>query len=74
MIKKILCSILIVIVLFITVGCNLKKGSNNNSKNSNEVVKTVKVIIDETEYTINLEENETAKSFVNYLPQELTMK
>ena len=72
--KKILCSILIVIVLFITVGCNLKKGSNNNSNNSNEVVKTVKVIIDETEYIINLEENETAKSFVNYLPQELTMK
>ena len=33
----------------------------------------MKAIIDGNEYTINLEDNETVKSFVNLLPQELKM-
>ena len=33
----------------------------------------MKAIINEKEYIINLENNETTKSLVNYLPQELTM-
>ena len=33
----------------------------------------MKVIINEKEYVLNLETNETAHSFVNLLPQELTM-
>ena len=38
-----------------------------------EESKTIKAIIDEKEYTINLEDNETAKSLVNLLPQEFIM-
>ena len=84
--KKIVYSLLIVICLFIAVGCNFKKDetnnqnistnqqeSNNQSNNSNEVIESVEVVINEKEYIINLENNETAKSFVNYLPQELNM-
>ena len=84
--KKIVYSILIVICLFMVVGCNSKKDetnnqnnstnqqeSNNKSNNSNEVIKSVKAIINGKEYVINLEDNETAKSFANLLPQELNM-
>jgi hypothetical protein len=59
-------------------GCNVNHNNyrvSNNSEliNSNEVIESVKVVINEKEYIINLENNETAKSFVNYLPQELKM-
>ncbi len=84
--KKIVYSLLIVICLFMVVGCNSKKDetnnqnnstnqqeSNNKSNNSNEVIKSVKVIINNKEYTLNLEDNETAKKFASLLPQELNM-
>ena len=84
--KKIVYSLLIVICLFIIVGCNSKKNENNNQdtqtnqqennnelNNSNEVVKSVKAIINGKEYIIDLEDNETATSFVSLLPQELNM-
>ena len=84
--KKIVYSLLIVICLFMVVGCNSKKDetnnqnnstnqqeSNNKSNNSNEVIKSVKAIINGKEYVINLEDNETSNSFANLLPQELNM-
>ena len=82
--KKVVLSLLIIISVFMIVGCNLKKEkiSNNfnenkenieDTYNSNEVSKLVRVIINDKEYTINLEDNETARKFVDILPQELTM-
>ena len=84
--KKVVLSFLIVVLIFMVVGCNSKKSKNNNqsnstnqqeseinSNNSNEVVKSVKTIINGKEYIMNLEDNETVKSFVNLLPQELNM-
>ena len=83
--KKIECIFLIMFLLFLTVSCSFSKESNNNSNNnqksisnkstnSKEVIDTMKAIINEKEYKINLENNETAKSFVNFLPKELKMK
>ena len=84
--KKTVYSLLIIICLFMVVGCSSKKNeadnqntqtnqqeNNNELNNSNEVVKSVKAIINGKEYTINLEDNETANSFANLLPQELNM-
>ena len=81
--KGILLSLLILISLIMVTGCSEKNRINNNKKNqqensidvdsSNEVIKSVKAIINEKEYTINLENNETANNFVNLLPQELNM-
>ena len=84
--KKIVYSLLMVICLFMVVGCNSKRDETNNqnnftsqqesnskSNNSNEVIKSVKAIINRKEYVINLEDNETANSFANLLPQELNM-
>ena len=86
--KKIVYGLLIIICLFIVVGCNQKNNKtntqdtqtsqqeNNNYElnNSNEVIKSVKAIINGKEYKIDLEDNETANSFVGLLPQELNMR
>ena len=84
--KKVILFFLIIIFIFMLVYCNSKKSDNNNYSNptnqqeskinlnnSNEVVKSVKAIINGKEYIINLEDNETAIKFVSLLPQELNM-
>ena len=53
----------------------ITKFINSNSVNSsNEVVNSVKAVINGKDYTINLENNETANSFVNMLPKEFKME
>ncbi len=53
----------------------ITKFINSNAVNSsNEVVSSVKAVINSKEYTINLEVNETANSFVNMLPKEFKME
>ncbi len=74
-------NVLVLFSLFIVIGCNSKNIENNtktnnnkiDNNNSNEVINSVKVIINGNEYKINLEDNETVKSFVNILPQEFIM-
>lgn len=61
--------ILIIISLFIVTGCSYKQ----ENKIISEVTKTVKILINNEEYIIDLENNETAKAFVNLLPQEFNM-
>ena len=46
---------------------------NDKDKKNDEVFKSVKATINGKEYTISLEDNETAKSFVRLLPLELNM-
>ena len=72
--------IFLILVLFSLCmnGCSFKKKEISNQLNdnlniSNEVISTVKVIIDGSEYLINLDDNETTRSFVSYLPQEYNM-
>ena len=84
--ERILVSILIIVSIFIIPGCDSKNNDNKinnnvNSKketkekesNSNEVINSVKVTINGKQYKIQLEDNETAESFVNLLPQEFNM-
>jgi len=74
--KKVIYLLLISISLFILVGCNSKSNNNINNteiKSSKEVINTVKVIINDKEYTIDLEDNETANSFASLLPREFEM-
>ena len=69
--------ILIIISIFVIVGCTKQEDDsilkNDNKSNINEVISSMKIIIDENEYILNLENNETAISFVNTLPQEFNM-
>ena len=81
---KIINSILVILCVFIITGCSTNKKLNIDSNGNlrkdsvimdkqNEVIDEVKVLIDNHEYTINLEDNETAKTFVNMLPLEYNM-
>ena len=72
--SKFVYSLLIVLSIFIITGCNYKV--QNNSKNNNqssEVINSVKILIDDKEYIINLEDNKTVRKFVDLLPQEFNM-
>ena len=74
--KKIIYGILITMSLLIITGCNYKKKNNDISPKVdkiNEVTYKVKAIINEKEYIINLENNATAKSFIEMLPLKLEM-
>ena len=84
--KKIVYILLIIICLFMVVGCSPKKNetnnqnsstnqqeNNNKSEKSNGVIKSMKAIINEKEYIINLEDNETTKSFIDLLPLKVKM-
>ena len=49
------------------------KRNDNNVNNNQEEVNSMKAIINEKEYTIKLEDNETTKSLINHLPLNLNM-
>ena len=67
--RKKLLLILIVITILNIVGCS----KTNKQEKREEDMKEIKVIINDIEYNINLEENETTKEFIKMLPQEYTM-
>ena len=69
MLKKLVGILLIVTVL---TGC-ANKGEIQKDNSDVEVSSKLKVVIDEKEYIINLENNETAKGFARMLPLELNM-
>ncbi len=77
--KKLLLSIFVVIFLITLTGCsksNVDDKVDNKEEtieSNNEEIKNVKIIINDNEYTINLEDNETAKSFSKLIPLELNM-
>lgn len=82
--KNIVISFLIIISIFIITGCSLKNYERNNSfrkqkediidsNNLNEVNKSMKIIINDKEYVLKLENNTTAEEFVKLLPQEFIM-
>ena len=67
--KRIIYGLLLILALIIITGCNSKKISSN----SNEVMKTMKVIVEDKEYIVDLENNETTKKIIKILPQEFSM-
>ena len=67
--KKIILFLLLFTIISILTGC-----INNKKTEENEAIKEMKVIINNEEYTINLEDNKTAKKLVELAPLEVTMK
>ena len=85
---KILYKTVIILSIVIITGCDFKSVYNNQDtttnnieqkedkkdiNNSNEEINSVKILIDNKEYIINLENNNTVKTFLNTLPLELDM-
>ena len=68
--KKILLIIIFCIVAI--TGCNSKE-ENKNIDNIKKVEDSVKIIIDNKEYTITLQDNKTVNEFINMLPLEIEM-
>lgn len=62
--KKIILGILLIISLLIISGCKSDKKEN----------KTMKVVIDNKEYRVILEDNETASELLDLLPKSYVMK
>lgn len=54
------------------VGCS-KNSVINNSDNFKEVDKSMKIIIDNYEYVVNLENNNTVSELIDLLPLEVNM-
>ena len=59
--------IFLIIFLLVISGCY------NKTVNNNEVDSSMNIIINEKEYIINLENNDTTKEFINLLPLQLEM-
>lgn len=79
MIKKILVGFIFALSILFITGCSeqenikVKKNNNKTVEKSNEVIKDMKIEINNKEYSINLEENETTKKLIELLPLELNM-
>lgn len=77
--KKFIYSILIILCLIVITACNKQEVDNKSSKQEtiinekNEEKISMRITINNNEYTINLEDNETVKELVSMLPLELNM-
>lgn len=70
-IKKIL---ILSLIILLVVGCNKKVEEKTNIKENNNMEEiTMKIIINNNEYQVDLEENDTVKELVKLLPQEYKM-
>ena len=70
-------ALLIIIFIFIVTGCSFINNNQHNIEeisDSKEMIKSVRLVIDNKEYMIDLEDNETSRKFVSILPLELEMK
>ena len=67
--------ILILVLLPLLVGCNKIEIENQNEDTSKQVeeISNMKVLIDNKEYMINLEDNETVDNLKSKLPLDLNM-
>ena len=71
--KKYFYFLLVFMSFLLVAGCN-NKNDNKETVDSKSEVDIVKVLINNDEYTIDLEDNETAKAFVELLPLKIDMK
>lgn len=64
--------IMLLTVLLIT-GCNNKIKKQENLKESEDIIESMDIVINEKEYKLNLENNETVTELLTKLPLELKM-
>ena len=71
--------VLILLSSFILEGCNIKKDfisgevDSNMTNNSSEVINSMKVFINNKEYNLELEDNDTVKELIKLLPLQFEM-
>ncbi len=57
----------------VNIDKNVNEDYESKVDNDMEIIKNINVIIDGKKYNVNIEDNETAKTFVSILPQEFNM-
>lgn len=72
--KKIIVFICLFLCLLFITGCNKSNEINNNSNSIDKDTSKMIVNIDGKEYTIDLEDNATAKKLIELSPLEVTME
>ena len=69
--KKIIYSLLIIVMSLSVIGCFNNKKIENNS--NNEVINSMIITINDKEYNVELEDNDTTKELNKLLPLTITM-
>ena len=65
--------IVFIIAILILTGCNSKIQKQENLKESEEIINNMNIVINEKEYKLNLENNETVAELLTKLPLQLNM-
>ena len=65
--------IVFIIAILILTGCNNKIQKQENLKESEEIINNMNIVINEKEYELNLENNETVTELLTKLPLQLNM-
>lgn len=71
--RKIIYSLILVLAIFTMTGCNENKKVETYEQNYEEVISSMKILINNNQYVIKLENNDTVSKLVSLLPLELTM-
>ena len=71
--RKIIYSLILVLAIFTMTGCNENKTVETYEQNYEEVISSMKILINNNQYVIKLENNDTVSKLVSLLPLELTM-
>lgn len=72
--KKLLIVVSILLFISIITGCNNKTKETIIKKESDKKVTSIKVLINNKSYDIELENNSTVDEFIKILPQEFNME
>lgn len=65
--------IIMLLTILLITGCNNKIKEQENIKESEDIVNSMNIIINEKEYELNLENNETVAELLTKLPLQLKM-
>ena len=71
--------LLVIILSFFLIGCSTKRNNNYIKENNNQIkkeenkVEKLKIVINNIEYDIDIEDNETTKAFIEMLPITINM-
>ena len=72
--NKLMHIFIILSLLLLSAGCYSNNVDSSINDDSYEVINSMKIVINEKEYAIDLEDNETVKKFTDMLPQKLEMQ
>lgn len=71
--RKIIFYLSLFLILFIVTGCIIKKEVKKVENTIEKSNNSIKIIINNKNYLLYLEDNDTVKSFIKMLPKEFDM-